>query len=563
MMSGGFMSALLLAALVTANVATRIDSVIVYTDQAMVVRTGTAALTGSGQLSFPDLPGILDDNSVRIKAPGLLIGEVQVNAGYIAEPTGRVKVLVDSLKKLNQQDQALEDEQEVVKAKETFLNSIKVGGPELISRELTAGRVDAGGWSSALGFLVSGLTEVKKRAAELKVLRADLEKVRTALQAELADARAKVENRKTIVAEVTAETPGMHDILLYYRVPYSVSWEPYYELRATPDEKNVELDYYVRMEQSTNEDWDNVNIVISTAHPAAGGVAPEPVPWYLNLQEPMTDQLLRQNEYWQTNRGWANAEEQNATIQAGAVNLAAQTARPPVRPVEAGISLQYALPGRISLKSGDDAKKFFLNSEKMAAEYSYYTYPRILPSAYLRARVQNSSDFVFMAGKANTYVGDEFTGKTSLTSLAPGESANPSFGIDDRMKIKHERVRSFTGKAGLFGNRTRAEFEFKTTIENYHTQTVTITVVEQIPLSQNRDITVSLTKLEPRGSVENKDNGTYTYKLELKPQQKVQIALGYAVEYPTEKRIVGLYRASDADGARPMEMNKQMRMMKK
>ena len=80
------MYSLILTALLALNVESTIDSVVVYTDQAMVVRKAIVTVSGSGQLEFADLPGILDDNSVRIRAEGLKIGEVQVKPGYLAEP---------------------------------------------------------------------------------------------------------------------------------------------------------------------------------------------------------------------------------------------------------------------------------------------------------------------------------------------------------------------------------------------------------------------------------------------------------------------------------------------
>jgi hypothetical protein len=104
------MHAIILAALVAVNVSSHIDSVVVYPDQAMVVRKATAGVSGSTQLVFAELPGILDDNSVRIRVPGLKLGEVQVKPSYIAEPTPRVKLLEDSLKRLDRRAKVLANE---------------------------------------------------------------------------------------------------------------------------------------------------------------------------------------------------------------------------------------------------------------------------------------------------------------------------------------------------------------------------------------------------------------------------------------------------------------------
>jgi hypothetical protein len=122
------------------------------------------------------------------------------------------------------------------------------------------------------------------------------------------------------------------------------------------------------------------------------------------------------------------------------------------------------------------------------------------------------------------------------------------------MKVSHKRVRIFTAKTGLFGKRTRVELEFKTTVENYHNKPVTMTLVEQIPISAHNDIKTGLTKLDLKGAVENKDNGTYTYTLEMKPQEKVVINIGYFVEYPTQTRIAGLFDALPASRANELQM---------
>jgi uncharacterized protein (TIGR02231 family) len=544
------MYGLILSALLALNVESTIDSVVVYPDQAMVIRVAHPSVSGSAQLVFPDLPGILDDNSVRIRAPGLKIGEVQVKPGYTAEPTPRVKQLEDSVKKLTRLDRQFNDEKVMLGAKQAFLNSVKLGGPELMSRELAGGKVDAGSWKAALSFVGEEMIAAGRRLAEVEELQTELGRVRYAVQQELNAVRAKVENRKTVIADVIAGASDRYDVTLAYQVPGSVSWEPYYELRASPTDENVALSYYVRMEQSTNEDWNGVNMALSTARPSAGGVAPEPRPWYLDLAEAQ-GYVLQQKE-----RFMGNADISRIPVNqlANLVGLQAGVSQSQVTPVEAGISLQYAMPGRITLKSGEDAKKFFLHDEKMPADFSYYAYPRIRTASYLRAKLQNSSDFVFLAGNANTYVGDEFTGKTALPNIAPGESANPSFGIDDRMKVSHKRVRIFTAKTGLFGKRTRVELEFKTTVENYHNKPVTMTLVEQIPISAHNDIKTGLTKLDLKGAVENKDNGTYTYTLEMKPQEKVVINIGYFVEYPTQTRIAGLFDALPASRANELQM---------
>lgn len=525
------MSGLILIALMALTAESRIDSVIVYTDQVEVIRRASVAISGSEQIRFPELTGMLDDNSIRIRAPGLHIGEVRVIPGYTAQPTGRVKTLQDSLDRLTEQDKLMSNEQEVGKAREAFLNSIKLGAPELISKELTTGRIDVPAWGSALNFLSAELAAVKRRAMELDKARKELAKVISAVTQELNAARAQQENRKTIVVEAVASQSGNYHLLLSYRVPYSVSWSPYYEARALPADRQVKLSYYARLQQRTNEDWDGVKVILSTAQPSSGGVAPEPQPWYLNIWEPMPAEMGKSARPMKAPGAPDMLMEERSVAES-------EIALPPV---ETGISLRYVVPGRVTLKSGEEPQKLFLHEAKLPAEFSYYSYPRIQELAYLRGRFLNSSDYIFLSGQGSTYVGEEFTGKTWLLNIAPGESAILSFGVDDRVKIKRELVKTFTSKTGLLGNRTRIDFVYRTTIENYHSKADSITLIEQIPVSQNKEITVNIVRIEPKPIEENRNLGTYTFRLNLPPQQKVVIDLAYYVEHPTGKKVSGLY----------------------
>ena len=98
------------------TVSSQVDSVVVYPHQVMVVRNVSATVSGPGELVFPSLPGALGDNSVRIKAPGIRVGEVQVRRGYLAEPTPEVKRLLARLQELEDQFKGLNDEGAVLEA---------------------------------------------------------------------------------------------------------------------------------------------------------------------------------------------------------------------------------------------------------------------------------------------------------------------------------------------------------------------------------------------------------------------------------------------------------------
>jgi len=517
---------LLLATLATVNVQSKIDSVIVFSDRAMIVRKAEVTLSGSEMIKFSDLTGMLDDNTVRVKSDGIKIGEVQVKRGYVDTPIGRVKELKDSISVYEDKQRNLDNESKVLEAKETFLNSVKLSSPELISKELETGKISPEAWRQALSFMADELTKVKTRQIEIDHKNEEVKIKLDALRKELSDIQAVIENQKEITLEVEAKTPGTYPIELSYVIPYAVSWVPYYELRAEPSSGNVEIDYFSKISQRTAEDWDRVKLILSTAAPAQFGVAPVPYPWYISLEEYKMLQpapgMMREGIQMEK-----NSYEVKADIR--------------VQRIETGISLQYIIPGRISLKSGEPAKKITLYQAKIPAMFEYYALPKIQEVAYLKGKLKNSTDYVLLAGEANTYVGGEFTGHTYLQTIAPEESTEISFGTDERVKVKRELVKTFVSSGGFLSKREKKELVYKTTIENFHSCEISIKLIEQIPVSQHKDVEVKVTKIEPTGYEENKDLGTFTWQPKLTPEQKFVVNLNYYVEYPKGKNATGLY----------------------
>ena len=522
-----FVILLLLQAMTASS---QVDSVVVYPHQVLVVRTASVTVAGPGDLVFPNLPGALDDNSVRIKAPGIRVGEVQVRRGYLAEPTPEVKRLQARVEELEDQSKGLDDEGAVLKAKEDFLNSIKLGAPEIIAKDLQQGKVATESWRGALAFVGDELMKVKAREVKLGREKEEMQKQVAAAQQEYNDAKAAVENRKEVGFSFSADA-GTYQVELTYVIPNAADWSPYYELRANPGEGKVNVAYFAKLVQRTGEDWGDVRVVLSTTTPVLGVTPPEPNPWYLSLLEAEHAYAKRMV------MPAPGAMSDMVGMQAGVMAEKAEE----TQPVETGISLQYVIPGRVSLKSGEQPKKLGLKQMGLPAEFEYYALSRSGQQAYLTGNLINSSDFVFLAGDGNTYVGDEYTGSTWLPNIAPQESTLLSFGIDERVKVKRELVKSFKSKGGLLSKTEKQSFTYRTTVENYTQKPVTIKVVEQVPVSQQGEIKVTVTKVEPKFLEEDKDKGTYTWKPTIETRGKFTIDYEFTVEYPAGRQVQGLF----------------------
>jgi uncharacterized protein (TIGR02231 family) len=425
----------------------------------------------------------------------------------------------------------LEDEGAVLKAKEEFLNSVKLGAPQIISKELQDGKVATESWRGALAFVGDELMKVKARQVKLSREKEEMQKQLEAARQEYNDAKAAIENRKEVGFNFSADA-GTYQVEITYVIANAADWSPYYELRANPGESKVNVAYFAKLVQRTGEDWENVRVVLSTTTPVLGVTPPEPNPWYLSLVEAERAAYKRMA---MPAPGAALSEGVQIT---GGFDAEYGEG---MQPVETGISLQYVIPGRVSLKSGEQPKKLGLKQVALPAEFEYYTLPRSGQQAYLTGKLANTSDFVFLAGDGNTYVGDEYTGSTWLPNVASQESTLLSSGIDERVKVKRELVRSFKSKGGLFSKTEKQSYVYRTTVENFTPKLVTIKVVEQVPVSQQGEIKVTVTKVEPKFLEQDKDKGTYTWKPTIETRGKFTIDYEFTVEYPAGRQVQGLF----------------------
>jgi uncharacterized protein (TIGR02231 family) len=538
---------LVLLALVGLTVSSQVDSVVVYPNYVVVVRTATVSVAGPGELVFEKLPGAMEDNTVRVNASGIEIGEVQVVKGYMAEPTPEVKALEGKVQLLEDEVKGLDDEAGVLQAKEEFLKSVKLGAPEIISKELQQGKVATESWRGALAFVGDELMKVKARQVKLAREKNQRRKLLDAARGEYNDARAAIENRKGLRFQYTA-APGTYAVRFSYAVRGVASWSPYYEMRAKPTDGKVEVTYFAKLEQRTGENWDGVKVVLSTAKPAMSGDAPIPEPWYLSLlEERPVAQVAAQKGMVQRQ---SVASERVITSEdfkrlpvtqlSDLVGLQAGVTQQPVSIEETEVSLQYEIPGRVTLKSGEPAKKLLLHEATFPVEFEFYALPRVLPQTFLVGKMANTTDFIFMGGQASTYVGEEYTGTSSIPMVAPQESAAASFGVDERVKVNRALVRSFKSK-GPGGRTERVQFVYRITGENHHPKPVKLSLIEQVPVSKQSEIKVTVTKVEPKFLEQNRDLGTLKWKQTLNAGERFTADVEYTVEYPAGRQVQGLF----------------------
>jgi len=128
-------------------------------------------------------------------------------------------------------------------------------------------------------------------------------------------------------------------------------------------------------------------------------------------------------------------------------------------------------------------------------------------------------------------------GKTFIDPQSVKDTLYFSLGRDKRIVVKRERVKDFSSHAVIGLNQKEAH-GFEINVRNNQAETITITVEDQIPVSKNSQIEVSL--LNAGGAKFSPDNGKLVWEITLKPNESKRLVYQFEVKYPKDKLIAGL-----------------------
>lgn len=538
-----------LAAL-AAPVNSTISAVTVYTDRAVVTRSASVDLAGgTTELVFANLPQALNERSLQVSGRGTaqaLILDVSAKQTYVDfTPNARVKELEDQLKGLGKQVRGLEDRTNLLNGMQTSLDRMEAALFAPPTKDVP--RPDLNQFTSSLNYLTEQKAKLATERAALDEQREELSNKINTLQQQLNELRGSGGKAfKTVTVRVSAPQAGSLDVALSYTVP-GASWAPSYDARVLSADRAVALGYFGIVRQSTGEDWKDVALTLSTARPGLGGAAPVLSVWNVDVFNPI---VLRQAALDERRREMSAKMAAPAAVnmQAFTTNAVGDMAPAPEEKdaemasatIEAGAtSASFKIASAASVPSDNSPQKVPITSATLKANPEYLTVPKRLATAYLTAKVINTSDFPLLAGAMNVFLDGTFVATSSLRTVMAGEKFDLALGADEGISVKHKRVNRFTEDTGLTNSGKRITYEYLITVQNNKRTTERVIVADQIPLSRNEKIVVKQLAPAP-GELKPTDEGSLKWTLDLKPGEKRELTVKFTIEYPNDVNVAGL-----------------------
>jgi uncharacterized protein (TIGR02231 family) len=537
-------------------VTSRITAVAVYPDRAVLTRLGRVELpAGDSELVLDGLPAALVDESLQVSGRGTAaatILDVNLRRTFLeTSPDPRLRALEEELANLQREDEALVARLKQLDEQRSLLQRIEAALTATPTKDSPTARPSLDEWQRLLAFQAENLTRLAGDQQSLQLQRSALAAKIAAVEAQLNEIRGRSPQRrsqKAATLRVSASRAGTLELSVSYTTP-GASWSAAYDARLRAETRAIDVTYYGVIRNGTGEDWNGVALTLSTARPGLGGGAPTLSPWVVEPVRPMPTAYLAQ--------GVASSEFKTARRAAGpteALTLAGSAAAESdatvaEATVQTGLSsATFRIEAPLSLPSDRSAQKVVITTLNCPAELRYETAPKLIEAAYLSASSTNRSDFPWLAGPVNAFLGDTFIATSALRAVMPGETLALSLGVDDSIAVKRRIVKRFTEDTGLTNSGRRITHEYVVTLTNNKKTAERIVLREPTPVSRDEKIVVKVITPAERDissatapkEISREADGILAWRIDLKPGEKREVPIKLTIEHPADLTVTGL-----------------------
>ncbi len=258
----------------------KIKEVTVYLSGAQITRTANCTLAaGTSEIIFNSLSPKIDESSIQVSGlQTVSILAMSYDINYLAKVESnpevavietRIKALQAKMMKLNNQIFGLEEEEKVITANRSVSSQNNALDLQQLKQVSTYYR--------------KRITAIKNEIFEIKNINAELNIEISSLNKQLAEIN-NIPAKEQGELKIKFDAPVA--VTLQLSFTYTVKdagWVPTYDIKSKRINDDLQLKYKAHVYQQTGNNWNNVQVTLSTGNPNINVVKPDLDTKYLNF----------------------------------------------------------------------------------------------------------------------------------------------------------------------------------------------------------------------------------------------------------------------------------------
>ena len=203
--------------------------------------------------------------------------------------------------------------------------------------------------------------------------------------------------------------------------------------------------------------------------------------------------------------------------------------------VDKGITnTQFKIEDVYSIPSDGDITVIEIDSYSLSAKYKYFSAPILNENVFLTATISDWEQLNLLPAEANVYFEGSYSGKTNINPMAISEDLVISLGVDPNIVVSRTQTNDYK-KNTFIGNNKVIYKDYEIKLKNNKDSKINISIVDRIPISQNRAIKVD--DIDYGASTFDDDKRILKWDIDLNSNTSKTLNFSYSVKYPKQKRI--------------------------
>lgn len=506
-----------------------IEEVRIHLQGAEIIRTASVTLPrGKHKIIFTGLSPKMNPSSIQVSTEGgdvnILSTTSQINFMKKREQSNpAIQILQDSLVIVSDALQALQDREMAFAQEKKLLESNQV----LSGKEKA---VDFQQLKLAAAFYRERFLEINQQFSKIKKERKSVISKKNNLQQQLNELNAHDRPSSEIYLSLNSSRTATTTFRLRY-VVQGAGWSPIYDLTVSNLNQPIKIKYRALAFNDTGVDWEEVKLVLSTADVNQNATFPVLNPWYIQENIPQA---------YGIGQGRLNAiQNSNVYIQQERMQKDFPNNQPnnqfvfqEIEISELSNDFEIALP--YSIPADRKPYSIMVNEKELKANYQHYSVPKMDKDAFLLGQVVGWEELDLMPGPMNIYYDKSFIGMAQLDTRNLSDTLNLSLGRDPKVLVKRTKVKELTKKQFLQGKKKMTS-TYRVTVKNNRNQPIDFELLDQIPISNNKEIDVNVKEISGAQYYEN--TGKLKWDFKLQPGESKTIEFSFSITYPKGKEI--------------------------
>ncbi len=529
-----------------------ISEVTVFADRARVTRTAELALADElATVDLTPLPAWVDPASLRAKLTGGEVLDVRTRREFLAQtPDADILAAEKAVQEIEDKLAGIQDQSLALNQKRDQILQTKTYATQVLPPEISRRDIPVEYFEKMAEYVFKGTLEIDTERRRLQREVRDLQPELQARRATLAELRQGNNLEQLIVTLVLrAETghQGKNILSVSYELP-GATWEPVHDVRVT-ETSQVRITSFAQVRQTTGESWENATLNFSTRNLSQSTNLPQLEAMLLGGRRSVN--VLPQvqttsgnwsdvNDYYLGNMVTYNLQQQKGKMGRLQDNFEKQQevqvrSAQVFRKLEGrGTTALYEAPGMQTVRTDGNSVRIPLSSIEKKGELLVMAAPEVSVNAARGIELVYEHTVPLLPGEAGLFLDGAYIGNTQLAFTGPGETFMLFAGSEDSLSItrrmNHEKSELRRGRKT---NRMRVQYEI--TVENTGTEALPLKLADRVPVSNERDISVDLIRVEP--AVTPDEDGLLAWNVTIPAGSKNEFVLRYEVTYPANLKI--------------------------